>query len=293
VSSIVYPYLGTPGSMQQLPGPSGDIEAATTRGESVKTLLSGATAVVRRLNAKKTFGLPYTGRPGTGLADLLSSFYEGVFGIGPYVFVDPSVQNVLPLDVANCGIRTQAGLGFVASSGTLADGVAGSPITGSSVLTWTAPASGASLQPGSVSLTADKTTAPVYLPGEAVTVSLYAKVSSVGSHTLVLGGYDATGASIATATTSIALTTSFQRFSLSIAAGAGAFASCAFVLPRLLTTAGALTFSVAALQLEYGTAASTWQRGYGSPRVLITSSPGRAGALFQGYSTHTLALSEI
>lgn len=294
MSAIVYPYLGTPGSMVQLPGPSGPIESSPTRGDVVHTDLAGGVGVTRRLKVKRTFVAPYTSRPGTGTDDTLLGFYQGLYGDGPFVLVDPSVTNVLPLDVSTCGLRSNASPGWIATSGTVAAaGGASSPVTRSGVLTWTTPASGASLHPGLVALTADINTAPAYLPGEAVTVSMYLKVSSGGTHTLVLNGYNSVGVSIATSTQSVALTTSYQRFSVSIAAGLGGFASCIYVLPRLLTTAGALTFSIAAVQLEYGTTASTWSPGFGAPRVLMTATPGRLMDRFDDYSTHTLTLGEV
>jgi hypothetical protein len=286
------PYLGKPGSMQQLPSPNGPIDSSPSRGDSAVTLLSGGQSVIRRLNQKRTYSLPYLSL-GSDDADQISAFYQGLYGPGPYVYVDASVRNVLPLDVATCGIRSQASPGWVRTSGTLtASGGSTSPVLGSGVLTWTTPASGASLHPGLVALMADLASAPVYLPGEAVTVSMWLKCSVAGTHTLVLNGYNAAGASLVTSTTPVALTTSFQPFSVSIGAADAGFAACAYVLPRLLTTAAALTFSVAAVQLEYDIAASNWQPGNGSPRVILTASPGRTVPQY-GYSDHTLVLGEV
>jgi hypothetical protein len=171
------PYLGKPGAMQALPSPNGPIDSAPSRGDNPVTLLSGGQSVVRRLHQRRTYNLPFLSlEPGD--ADQILGFYQGLYGSGPYVFVDASVRNVLGLDVSTCGVRTQASAGWVKTSGTLtASGAATSPVLGSGVLTWATPASGASLHPGLVALTANTKAAPVYLPTEAVTVSMWLKCS--------------------------------------------------------------------------------------------------------------------
>jgi hypothetical protein len=295
MSAITYPYLGAPGALQQLPGATGDMDSPPSRSDVTHELASGGVAITRRLNAKKTFTLPYLSRPGTGLDDLLASFYGGLFGDGPFVFVDPSVRNVLGMDTSSCGLRTNASPGWIQSAGTLTPTPTGGP-TGlaTGVLTWTSLSAAATLQPGLAANVADVTNAPVVLTTEATCVSLYVKASSSASMTLQLVGYDANGAVVnATTTSAVAATTAWQRFTVTAAAGAGALASSLYVLPRLVLGGSVPTsVSIAAGQVEYGTAATAWQRGYGSPRVLITSSPGRTGN-FYGYTNHTLTLAEV
>jgi len=179
---------------------------------------------------------------------------------------------------------------------TLARASTGGP-TGlqSGVLTWSSLAAAATLQPGAAANTADLTTAPVYVPGEAVTVSLYAKASGSSSgHSLQLVGYDAAGAVLVTSSAaSLSLTTSWQRFSATVAAGAGAYASAVYVLPRLLLGGSVPTsVSIAGAQLEYADAVSSWQPGFGCPQVVITSSPGR-GINAPGHRASTLVLGEV
>lgn len=291
MTNVDTPYLGKPGAMLQLPAPR-TLSAPPARGETVHTLLSGGTAVTKRLHAKKTFALDYSISTST-VADLLAGFYLGLYGNGPYVFVDLTVRNVLGLDVSTVGVRTQAALDWIQSTGTLARAT-GAPVGGSGVLTWTSLAASATLQPGLVANTANIAKAPAYLPGEPVTVSLYAKASSSVTASLQLTGYDTAGAVLVTsAATSMSLTTSYQRFTVTIAAGAGAFASAFYVLPRIVLGASVPTsVSIAAAQLEYGDVVSAWQPGNGAPRVVIQGGPGRDVNLF-GYSDHTLSLAEI
>jgi hypothetical protein len=93
----------------------------------------------------------------------------------------------------------------------------------------------------------------------------------------------------------MSLTTSFQRFSVSVAAGLAGLASSAFVLPRIVLGGTVPTsVTIAAAQLEYGTAATNWQPGLGSPRVLPTASPGRDVQQTVDFATdHTFVLSEV
>lgn len=298
MSAIVYPYLGTPGAMQQLPGPNGQIERMTSRGETIHDLLSGGVAKSQLLHAKSTFSLPYISRPGIGLDDLLAAFYDGLFDVAgtDFVFVDPSVRNVLGLDASSFGVRSAAPLDWIQSGGTLTRAI-GAPAgcVASGVLQWSGLSASQTLQPGLVANVANVAKAPVYLPGVPCSVSLWVKASSSATMSLQLTGYDAAGAVLVTsAATSVAATTSFQRFSVSIAAGAAAFASCFCVLPRLVLGGTVpTTVSLAGAQLEYGDAVTVWQRGWGSPRVLLSASPGRSIPGVYGWSNHTLALSEV
>src|SRR5690348_2924053 len=120
--STTYPYLGTVGAMQQLPGPNGDITANPSRSETVHALLSGGRAKWQRLYSKVEFNLPYQNRPGIGLDDLLMSFYDGVFDVAglDLVYVHPPRVNVLTLDQSQMGLRPGASLGWATSSGTIA-----------------------------------------------------------------------------------------------------------------------------------------------------------------------------
>jgi hypothetical protein len=297
MTALVYPYLGVPGAMVQLPGPNGAMDAPLTRGDQVTTLLSGGVGVVRRLNPKRTYSLPYVSRPGTGLADTLLAFYRGLYTDGPFVYVDPSVSNVLSMDTSTCGLRSNASHGWVSSAGTLTvDTSTAAPagvLTG--VLKWASGTSSATLQPGVTANTAVTTKAPVYLPTEPVSVSVWVKASAAATLTLRAAGHDAGGSTLATVQQSISVTTSWQRFQLSAGAGNSTLAGSVFVLPRLVMPSSSPPASVwiAGAQLEYADSASTFQPGMGSPRVLISATPGRGLDKFDGYSNHTLTLAEV
>jgi hypothetical protein len=100
---------------------------------------------------------------------------------------------------------------------------------------------------------------------------------------------------LATVQQSISVTTSWQRFQLSAGAGNSTLAGSVFVLPRLVMPSSSPPASVwiAGAQLEYADSASTFQPGMGSPRVLISATPGRGLDKFDGYSNHTLTLAEV
>jgi hypothetical protein len=296
VAAISVPYLGRTGALRQLPSPNGPITASPSRQDSAKTLLSGGVAVIGRLNAKKTYSLPYSFLDAAS-ADTLMGFYNRLYGYGPFVFVDPSVRNVIGLDVSTMGLRSAASHGWVASAGALAVATTGGP-TGldSGVLTWTSLVASATLQPGAVANTANTAAAPVYLPAEACSVSLWAKASSATTASLQLTGYSTAGAVNYTASaTSMSLTTAWQLFTVSVAAGLAGLVSSGLVLPRVVLGGTVPTsVSIAAAQLEYGTAATAWQPGYGSPRVLPTATPGREVQQTLDVTTnHTFVLAEI
>jgi hypothetical protein len=296
MTAIKVPYLGKPGAMRVLPSPNGAVAATPSKGDVVHNLLSGGVSVTTRLNAKRTYSLPFEFLDATS-ADTLLGFYNRLYGLGPFVFVDPSVRNVLGLDVSTVGLRTNATPGWIASSGVLTPTATGGP-TGldTGVLTWTSLVASATVQPGTIANNASLTAAPVYLPTEACSVSLWVKASSATTASLQLTGYSTAGAVNYTGSaTSMSLTTAWQQFTVSAVAGLAGLASSAFVLPRVVLGGTVPTsVTIAAAQLEYGTAATAWQPGHGSPRVLPTTTPGRDWQQAPDISTnHTLALQEV
>lgn len=295
MSAVTVPYLGKPGAMRALPSPNSPVKASPTRSDTAHTLLSGGVAVTTVLNPKRSYSLPYQFLDSAGAATLLG-FYNRLYGLGPFVLVDPSARNVLTLDASSCGLRTQADDGWIQSTGTIVRATTGGP-TGvdSGILTWSSLAASATLQPGTVANTADIRTAPVWVPAEAATASLYMKASSATSVTLQITGYDAAGAVVASFSQAASLTTSFQRVSVTAPAGAGGFSSVLYVLPRLVLGGTVPTnVTIAGGQLEYGTAATTWEPGQGSPRVLPTASPGRDVEQTIDFATdHTFLLAEV
>lgn len=294
MSAIYYPYLGTPGAMQQLQSPNGPLDAPPGRGEVVHTLINGGTSVTRRLHAKRTYTLPYTSLY-TADADTVLAFYQGLYGEGPFVLIDPTKRNVLGLDTSTASVRVGSLVEWKPSTGTVITSTNTPPVgVPTGVLNWDGLAASATIMPGSVASTADTAHAPVYLPTEAHTISIYLSASTSATVTLQAAGCNAAGAVTVTSNTaSAALTTSWQRFTVTVAKGAGAYAACAFLLPRILL-GGTVPSNVylAGAQLEYGTAATAFQPGYGSPRVMFTQSPGYSAPVF-GYADLSLTLAEV
>jgi hypothetical protein len=292
MAAITRPYLGQPGAMRRLPAPRGPVTAAPDRGETKTTLLSGNVAVSRGLNAKRSYSIPYE-EMGADDADTILNFYRGVYGEGWFRLVDPSFRNMLGVDVSTFGVRSVAAIGWAASGGTLTKSTSPPPLApDSGVAAWAATA-GAKVTPGSLAGFADVKTAPVYLPLEPVTVSLWVKVSANSTLTLTLTPFDSAGATIAGGpTTSVAATAAqgWQRLVVTAAAGASALAAGYYVLPALVSSA-AVTVSLAGGQVEYADVVSKFQVGGGCPRVTITDPPGREVPVI-GFSSHTLLLAE-
>lgn len=281
----VTPYLGRPGNMIALPPPdSGD--APPSRGDASTGLLSGGTAVFARLHAKRRFQLGYDMLT-PDEADVLMNFYARGYGRGPWVYVDPTSLNVLGYDVASCGLRTQADHGWSATSGTLAR-LGGAPLPTSGVLSWSGYSASATMQP-----TFDAFAAPVNVPAEAITASVWVKAPTSTTVSIVLVGYDTNGTVAGTVTGSGTAGTAWSPISVSVGAGASALASSAYVLPRvqLPPTGLPATLQIAQAMVEYNAARSGWRRGQGSPRVIIPETPGYATPAL-GYSSHTLTLAE-
>jgi hypothetical protein len=280
--------------MVALPSVTGDIVVTESRGGTPTQLLSGGIGVVKRLNAKKSFTIPFDYLVPAD-ASILRAFGLGLYGEGPFVFVDSSVRNHLGLDSSTCGLRSNASHGWVSSAGTLTVDTSTAAPTGvlTGVLKWASGTGSATLQPGSAANTADTKKAPVYLPTEAVSAAVWVKASSAKTLTLKIAGHDATGADLASVSQSISVTTSWQRVQLSAGAGNTTLAGSAFILPRLVMPSSSppATVWIAGAQLEYADGASDFEPGWGSPRVILPDNPSRTVPQF-GYSSHSLVLSE-
>lgn len=287
------PYLGTPGSMRQLPSPNAPLTAPSSRNEVVHALIGGGTAVTRRAGlGKRTYTLTYTSLFESDAA-LVAAFADGVFGDGPFVLVDPSTVNVLTLDQSTFGLRPGSSYGWSSSGGTvsLTTGQTAPASVFSGVLDWASPTTSSLILPGSLGSTADPSSAPVVLPLEAATFSIWLKGSGSCTCSLQLWSHDGTTglqtASLGTASASV--TTSWKQFTVSV----GAVASGALLVPRVVLSSGSPAHVyAAAAQLEYASSVSTWERGYGSPRVLVTQGTARSVTQL-GYADQTLVLGEV
>jgi hypothetical protein len=116
--SLLKPYLVIPGTLTRaLPLPTGDVTNAPDRGETVTTLLSGRQGVQRRATARRAWNIPYDYLQSRD-ADILNAFYLGMYGEGPFRFVDPDAVNMLPADTSVCGARTSAPIGWAGLTST-------------------------------------------------------------------------------------------------------------------------------------------------------------------------------
>jgi hypothetical protein len=232
VSAISLPYLGKPGAMRVLPSPNGPVAATPDKSDVVKELLSGGVAVLTRF----TRGAPTRCRTSSSTPPAPICCWGSTTGCSVTARSCTSTRRCATSSASTC---RRAGCGPTPHR-------TGSPPRarsrrprraarrGSRPACWrgrrspTAPPCSRALSRTRRSITK----APVYLPTEAVTVSVYAKASASHTATLQLTGYDAAGApNYTSSTASMALTTSWQRFTVTVAAGLGGLASSAFVLP--------------------------------------------------------------
>lgn len=182
---------------------------------------------------------------------------------GPFRLLDPFKKN-----------RLTAGASTARFSGEASQGVTLSQGVGSMVYDWPSAA-------GSFGATAGKWTnrsgtnvyarfdhgnRTVVFPGETITASVYLK-ASVGLNTnLIIDWYDKNQVQLAgTVTSSVAVTTSWNRRSVTTVVPAGA-CTARFVL-QPLTTSPDVLFTAA--QFEQGSSATSWEIGGGGPRVLF------------------------
>lgn len=295
MTSIFYPYLGKPGAMRRLPGPTDVVTADPSLSETAHTLASGGTAVTRMARAKHAWSLPYPAlRPDE--ADVLKGFYLRLYGSGPWRFVDPTQTNALPYHVSVTGGLSSSPLGWSASSGTLT--IVGTPpdqAADAGVLTWTGQVgASATLLAGAGGLTADPLTAPVWLPSEFCAMSMWVKAAAGATVRAYLLGCNANGASVSNAlTTAVTTTGAWQRVVVVASPNEPAFvASAVALVTPCLSVSSATAVSMSGAQIQYGSEATSWRIGAGCPRVTIPSTIGRSIPA-PGFSGHTLNLAEV
>lgn len=275
-------YLGQPGNMQKLPIPDAGYTAPISRGEVDHALASGGNTVTRRRYMKRAYGFAWSAAlPEVG--DLLTSFYGGAMGLGPYRLVDPSVRNHLDFDTANMGAALAANSSWSAPSGdtvpyTDPTQAAPSGIIGATPLHWPSPVSGhtlvaATYGPGTVYTPTLLT--PVYLADQTVYVSIWMRAAS-GTPTvsLKLIGLPSVGTATPPSTSvSCPLTTTWTRYGFAAAPSASGFGNVTtpYITLGITAPASCPDLLLTAAQLEYGqtSKANPWVQGEGCPRVSI------------------------
>lgn len=303
-------YLGNPAGpfgMQALPAipagaPIGGVAGMAPslgRGTVAQLLASGGIATLRKPKLKSTY--PITWRIlNAADVDLMTSFFDGGQGGGPYCFIDPSQSNYLPPNVARMGAVLGALPEWAVTVGALAVSTTAPP-TGllSGVAAWTGAANASVMYEGLNNVIDGSWLAPV-VQGLAHRKSIWAKVTA-GSATLtaamLYGVAGSAPAGTAATGTSIVLSGTWQEIPVAVA-NSFSWAVTADYCQLKLTVSSATTptIQLAAPSMVYDTATnasalSPWVSGVGVPRVLI---PGNADSPVgrPGFRDYTITLQE-
>jgi len=289
-------YLGTPGAMRELRVAQDAVSVPASRGEVPHNLISGGTTVTHRRDTRRTWGLAYPGcTPDT--ADLLVGFYAGVFGDGPFAFVDPAWRNALHVQASTFGAPLQAISAWSASVSAQPltyDTTVTAPVVTSGVMRWTGATNGAQVGlgvwTGSV-FTPDATKAPPYLPQQVTTITVYARSAS-GTPSVSLRGLavGATGTVVNTQTATATLSSAAWTL-LTVTVPASLAAT--YVVPNFLCNTSTSVLQFACPLVQYGKQpADAYVVGLGIPRVVIpTGLGGQYTVMFA--RDHGLTLTEI
>ena len=114
-------YFGRPGDLVQLPWPKNDIEKSLLR-QSFDFITGGGNHVVSTLvGGARTYGVHWNALHVDNYR-LLSQFWTGEMGNGPWVFIDPSVPNLLQANQAAAGYVTYDTTGFATNTGATNEG---------------------------------------------------------------------------------------------------------------------------------------------------------------------------
>lgn len=289
--SITRVYLGNPLTaygMQALPaipygaplGGSAGMSPTLTRATVTQILASGGAATQRKRYTKSSYQIQWKIR-GAADTDLLTSFFDGGQGAGPFCFVDPSQTNFLPPNVARMGAVLGAVPEWFPTVGAIATSTDAGP-TGllSGVANWTGSANASILYMGLNNII-DSTWLPPILPGLAHRMSIWAKLKT-GTGTLTaamlhgVGGSAPAGAATATAPATALNTSTWVEVPVSVASSFSWPTTSDYVMLRLtVSSATSPNIILAAPSMVYDTAASAsalspWVAGIGVPRVLIT-----------------------
>lgn len=289
-------YLGVPGSMREIRVAQDAVAVPAYRGEVAHDLISGGTAVTHRRDTRRTWQLAYPGcTPDT--ADLLVGFYAGVFGDGPFAFVDPAWRNALHVQASTFGAPLQAISAWSASVSAQPltfDTTVVAPVATSGVMRWTGATNtaqvGLGTWTGSV-FTPDSGKAPPYLPQQVTTITVYARsVSGTPSVSLRGLAVGATGTVVNTQTATATLSSAAWTL-LTVTVPASLTAT--YVVPNLLCNTSTSVLQFACPLVQYGKQpADAYVVGLGIPRVVIPA--GFAGQYTVMFARdHGLTLAEI
>lgn len=290
-------YLGVPGSMRAMRMVQDAVSVPASRGEVAHDLISGGTAVTHRRDTRRSWQLAYPGMtPDT--ADLLLGFYSGVFGDGPFCWVDPAWRNALHLNVSTMGAPLRAISGWsasVSSQGLTFDTTLTAPVATSGVMRWTGAQNGSRVGLGTWTgsvFTPDVAKAPPYLPQQVTSLSVYARAVS-GTPSLSVRGLAVLTSGAVANTQTQTQTLSSAAWTLFTPAQTPISLTADYVVPDFLCNTNNSVIQFACAQVQYGkNPADPWVLGLGIPRVVIpTGLGGQYTVMFA--RDHGLTLAEI
>lgn len=303
-------YFGLPGDLIALPRPTRGMRVDTYQGRVGHDLIGGGAAVTARARLRRSWQLEFPWLD-EATAQSITDYVQGVYGVGPFRFIDPMFRNILPLNASVAGrVSGDPKSGRLASwrpgggdTLTLDPTTSVPPFRPSGVMRWTGAVAGDFLVLGSRDETIGSG-APVFdepneipiVPGESIALSFWAKLLSGTSATLTARqhGLTAAGAAATSAAGSaVALTAAWQQI-IYTATQASLGATAAYSRPAVGCTAavGSPVIQIAAAQMEYGTGPATYLTGWGSPRVVIVEEPGHVLEMLANRSL-TLTVREV
>ncbi len=255
-------YLGWLGELRALPVPEPGLTTTEKRFGGIHESLNGSrTADVTGFRTEYRFGFTYLDEPAY---QWLRALYLRHIR-GPHYLINPLRRNLLSPQCSTGYIHGVQDYGWQAV-GPGYDYVLDYPAVAALTGNRTFRITNVSSAPGYLILDGSKKFVPV-LAGEPVTFSAYLKADAARSVNMYLEKIDKFGAPITGGPIqTVNVTTDWQRFTLTYAPDAGTAA----LRPGFAFTA-AQTYNVAfaAPQVEYSAAATPWDLGGGSTKVLL------------------------
>lgn len=251
-------YIGPPGALVQLSTPDNSAHVVLDRGITDHDLINGGAASTYLERVRQQYVYSYNHRDLTA-GDQIVSIYAGLLGIPPYYVVDPAFRNALSSQISSAGKTTVSTEGFVVTGGSVAYSSsiappAKAPLAG--VLDWTT-ATNSRLWANASAANILQSSAPPVIPAEPATEAIWLKTAS-STATVSIYAYCNSAAGAFTGLVALAtgktITTSWQRFGGTLAAG-GAPANSVVLGWMIQVTSGSPPhLHVSANDLQYCTA---------------------------------------
>lgn len=254
-------YFGWLGEMRPLLTPEVGLTNTDERYGGVHQALSGARTV-DVTGLRRTYELDWNYLTDDEVA-WLYAFYRKMI-VQPAYIIDPMKKNLLSEQASLCKVHRNNDLGI--QMGTLLvqeyrnDFPTGLPITGDRV-----PIIVSTNQGGFFRIDGSDTYVPVFT-GEPITFSIYMRVDSgTVNLSMILDVVDKYGAALPSFSQTKTVTTAWQRFSITLTPSG----SQAGIRPAFVMNAGTINLRLAAPQVEYANAPTTWEMGGGKSKVMI------------------------